>query len=79
MSWNLTFISEEEFIDHVRATIQKYGDKPVGLNTIAALTGDEASTIEDYLEPFLIQLGMLQRTPRGRVVTDLAKKHLGLE
>ena len=59
--------------------IEKYGDKPVGLNTIAALPGDEASTIEDYLEPFLIQLGMLQRTPRGRVVTDLAKKHLGLE
>lgn len=58
--------------------IEKYGDKPVGLNTIAALTGDEASTIEDYYEPFLMQLGMIQRTPRGRVVTDLAKKHLGL-
>ena len=58
--------------------IEKYGDRPVGLNTIAALTGDEASTIEDYYEPFLMQLGMIQRTPRGRVVTDLAKKHLGL-
>ena len=57
---------------------EKYGDRPVGLNTIAALTGDEASTIEDYLEPFLVQLGMIQRTPRGRVVTELAKKHLGL-
>ncbi len=58
--------------------IEKYGDKPVGLNTIAALTGDEASTIEDYYEPFLMQLGMIQRTPRGRIATDLAKKHLGL-
>jgi Holliday junction DNA helicase RuvB len=57
---------------------EKYGDKPVGLNTIAALTGDEASTIEDYLEPFLVQIGMIQRTPRGRIVTDLAKKHLNL-
>ena len=57
---------------------EKYGNKPVGLNTIAALTGDEASTIEDYLEPFLIQLGMIQRTPRGRVITDIAKKHLNL-
>jgi Holliday junction DNA helicase RuvB len=57
---------------------EKYGDKPVGLNTIAALTGDEASTIEDYLEPFLVQLGMIQRTPRGRIVTENAKRHLGL-
>ena len=56
---------------------EKYGDRPVGLNTIAALTGDEQSTIEDYYEPFLMQLGMLQRTPRGRVVTDIAKRHLG--
>ena len=59
--------------------IDKFKGGPVGLNTIAALTGDEASTIEDYLEPFLVQLGMIQRTPRGRVVTELAKKHLGLE
>jgi Holliday junction DNA helicase RuvB len=56
---------------------EKYGDRPVGLNTIAALTGDEQSTIEDYYEPFLMQLGMLQRTPRGRVVTEIAKRHLG--
>ena len=56
--------------------IDRYGDRPVGLNTIAALTGDEASTIEDYYEPYLMQLGMIQRTPKGRVVTDAAKKHL---
>ena len=57
--------------------IDRYGDRPVGLNTIAALTGDEASTIEGYYEPFLMQLGMLQRTPKGRVVTERAKRHLG--
>ena len=57
--------------------IEKYGDRPVGLNTIAALTGDEASTIEDYYEPYLMQLGMIQRTPKGRVVTELGRKHLG--
>jgi len=53
-----------------------YGDRPVGLTTIAALTGDEASTIEDYYEPYLLQLGLLMRTPRGRQVTEKGKKHL---
>ena len=57
--------------------IDKYGSRPVGLTTISALTGDEASTIEDYFEPYLMQLGMIQRTPKGRVVTEFAKKHLG--
>ena len=53
-----------------------YGDRPVGLTTIAALTGDEATTIEDYYEPYLLQLGLLARTPRGRLVTEKGKKHL---
>lgn len=56
--------------------IENYGDRPVGLTTIAALTGDEASTIEDYYEPYLLQLGLLARTPRGRVVTEKGKNHL---
>ena len=56
--------------------LENYGDRPVGLTTIAALTGDEASTIEDYYEPYLLQLGMISRTPRGRLVTEKAKKHL---
>ena len=55
---------------------ENYGDKPVGLTTIAALTGDEAATIEDYYEPYLLQLGLLARTPRGRMVTEKGKKHL---
>lgn len=53
-----------------------YGDKPVGLTTIAALTGDEATTIEDFYEPYLMQLGLLARTPKGRVVTEKGRKHL---
>ncbi len=57
--------------------IENYGDKAVGLNTIAALTGDESTTIEDYYEPYLLQIGFLERTPRGRIVTAKAKRHLG--
>lgn len=56
--------------------IENYGDRPVGLTTIAALTGDEAATIEDYYEPYLLQLGLLARTPRGRLVTEKGKEHL---
>ncbi len=56
-----------------------YADRPVGLNTIAALTGDEATTIEDYYEPFLLQLGFLERTPRGRKITQKAIKHIKKE
>lgn len=57
--------------------IDMYGSNPVGLNTLAALTGDEMSTIEDFYEPYLIQIGLLERTPRGRRVTIRAYKHLG--
>lgn len=56
--------------------LENYGDRPVGLNTIAALTGDEAATIEDYYEPYMLQLGLIERTPRGRAVTPKAREHL---
>ena len=56
--------------------LDNYGERPVGLNTIAALTGDEATTIEDYYEPYLLKLGLLTRTPRGRMVTEKGKEHL---
>ncbi|MCB9820219.1 Holliday junction branch migration DNA helicase RuvB [Candidatus Nomurabacteria bacterium] len=56
--------------------VETYGDNPVGLTTIAALTGDEATTIEDYYEPYLMQIGFIERTPRGRRVTLKAKNHL---
>lgn len=57
--------------------IDSYGDRPVGLTTIAALTGDETATIEDFYEPYLMQIGFIERTPRGRVITPKAYKHLG--
>lgn len=57
--------------------LDNYGDKAIGLNTIAALTGDESTTIEEYYEPYLLQIGFIERTPRGRLVTLKARKHLG--
>ncbi len=57
--------------------IENYGQNPVGLNTLAALTGDEMTTIEDFYEPYLLQIGLLERTPRGRKATNKAYKHLG--
>ena len=55
---------------------ENYGERPVGLATIAALTGDETTTIEDFYEPYLMQMGLLARTPKGRVVTEKGIKHL---
>lgn len=60
----------------LRLMEENYGDRPVGLTTIAALTGDEATTIEDYYEPYLLQLGLIARTPRGRMITEKGRKHL---
>jgi holliday junction DNA helicase RuvB len=59
--------------------IQKYAGGPVGLNTIAASLSEEEDAIEEIYEPFLMQLGLLDRTPRGRVATALAYKHFGME
>lgn len=56
--------------------IDMYGTNPVGLTTLAALTGDEASTIEDFYEPYLLQVGLIERTPRGRRATPRAFAHL---
>lgn len=63
----------------LQSIIENYGNNPVGLNTIAALTGDESSTIEDFYEPYLLQIGFIERTPRGRRVTRKAYQHLGHE
>lgn len=59
--------------------IQKFHGGPVGLDTLAAAIGEDSGTIEDVYEPYLIKNGFINRTPRGRVVTDLAYHHLGLE
>lgn len=70
-------------LDHIdrnllRTMIEKFDGGPVGLDTLAAAIGEDAGTIEDVYEPFLIQNGLLNRTPRGRVATDLAYRHMGL-
>jgi len=59
------------------AIVHKFGGGPVGLSTLAVTLGEEPDTIEDVYEPYLLQLGLLQRTPRGRVVTRLGLAHLG--
>ena len=59
--------------------IYNYGGGPVGLETLAASLGEEAVTIEDFYEPYLMQLGFLTRTPRGRCVTPAAYRHLDIE
>ncbi len=61
------------------AMIEKFAGGPVGLDTLAAATSDESDTIEDVYEPYLLQLGFIQRTPRGRVATPLAYDHLGIK
>ncbi|MBI4285744.1 MAG: Holliday junction branch migration DNA helicase RuvB, partial [Chloroflexi bacterium] len=67
-------------IDHkvLRTIIEKFEGGPVGLETIAASISEEADTIMDVYEPYLLQLGFLDRTPRGRVATRLAYEHLGI-
>ncbi len=60
----------------LRLMWENYGERPVGLTTIAALTGDEATTVEDFYEPYLMQMGLIARTPKGRVVTEKGRKYL---
>jgi Holliday junction DNA helicase RuvB len=59
------------------AIVHKFGGGPVGLSTLSVTLGEEPDTIEDVYEPFLLQLGFLQRTPRGRVITALGREHIG--
>ncbi len=71
-------------LDHVdrnllTTMIEKFKGGPVGLDTLAAAIGEDAGTIEDVYEPYLIQNGFINRTPRGRMVTELAYRHFGLE
>lgn len=63
----------------LKTIINKFDGGPVGLDTLAASTGEEANTIEDVYEPYLLQLGFVQKTPRGRRATRLAYQHLGIQ
>jgi len=65
--------------DLLSAIVHKFGGGPVGLSTLAVSLGEESDTIEDVYEPYLLQLGFLQRTPRGRVITELGREHIGAE
>ena len=58
--------------------IERFGGGPVGLDTLAASIGEDSGTIEDVYEPYLLKNGFIQRTPRGRVVTEKAYAHLGI-
>lgn len=64
--------------DILTAVVETFGGGPVGLSTLAIVVGEEPETVEDAYEPFLIQRGLLKRTPRGRVATELAFRHLGM-
>ncbi|MDP4083380.1 MAG: Holliday junction branch migration DNA helicase RuvB [Bacillota bacterium] len=70
-----------DHIDHklLKGIIEKFRGGPVGLDTIAATIGEERETIEDVYEPYLLQIGFLQRTPRGRIVTEAVYHHFGME
>ena len=63
----------------LRTMIELYGGGPVGLSTLAANIGEETETVADMIEPYLMQRGFIKRTPRGRMVTPLAYKHLNLK
>jgi Holliday junction DNA helicase RuvB len=65
--------------DILGAIVEKFGGGPVGLSTLSVAVGEESDTIEDVYEPYLLQQGFLMRTPRGRVATEAAFRHLGLE
>jgi Holliday junction DNA helicase RuvB len=69
---------EQQDREILRVIIERYNGGPVGAETLAISVGEAVDTLEDYYEPYLIQAGLLQRTPRGRLVTDLAYRHLNL-
>jgi len=66
-------------IQILKTLIEKFGGSPIGLNTLADAVGEEPQTVEEVYEPYLLQLGFLKRTPRGRVATERAYEHLGLK
>jgi Holliday junction DNA helicase RuvB len=77
------FEVDEEGLDKLdlailSTVVVKFGGGPVGLSTLSAAVGEETDTIEVVVEPYLLQLGLLQRTPRGRLATERAYRHLGV-
>ena len=70
--------TESGSVTRLNVCAGKFGGGPVGLETLAASIGEDPGTIEDVYEPYLLKNGFIQRTPRGRVVTDAAYAHLGI-
>ena len=66
-------------VEFLTTIVEKFQGGPVGLNSIAVAIQEDEDTIEDYVEPYLIQIGFMKRTPRGRVLTPNAVEHLGIE
>ena len=65
--------------DYLKTIIEKFKGGPVGLETIAAATSEDKDTVEDVIEPYLLQLGFIDRTPKGRVLTERAYEHFGIK
>jgi len=65
--------------EYMTVIIRHYAGGPVGIDNLAAALAEPADTIEDVIEPYLMQLGFIQRTPRGRIVTEMGYEHLGLK
>ena len=82
MPWDILDVDKLGLDNNDRAIltimIEKFSGGPVGLDTLAAALGEDSGTLEDVYEPYLIQNGLIQRTPRGRIVTGAAYQHFGL-
>ena len=66
-------------IQYMKVIAERFQNSPVGVETIASALSEDRQTVEDFIEPYLLQLGYIKKTPRGRVITSLAAKHLGIK
>jgi Holliday junction DNA helicase RuvB len=66
-------------LKYLKVLAEKFSNQPVGVETIASALSEDKRTIEEYIEPYLLQLGLIKKTPKGRVLTDKALRHLGMK
>jgi Holliday junction DNA helicase RuvB len=66
-------------LKYLKVLAEKFNNQPVGVETIASALSEDKRTIEEYIEPYLLQLGLIKKTPKGRVLTDKALRHLGMK
>ena len=79
IEWRADYLAKEDIMTVAPAIFEKFSGGPVGLDTLAAALGEDAGTLEDVYEPYLLMNGLINRTPRGRMATENAYRHLGLE